>query len=53
MTTQEQVKQFFDQMNKDMAESLELLASEKALMEAIARYEKAWEVKIKLPLASE
>ncbi len=48
MPTQEQVKEFFDQMDKDMDETREMLASEKALMEAMARYEKAWGVKVKL-----
>ncbi len=53
MPTETEVKQFFDQMDKDMAETRELLASEKMLMDAVARYEKAWGVKIKVPLAKE
>ncbi len=53
MPTQEEVKQFFDQMDSDMAETRELVASQEALIQAVERYEKAWGVKIKVPLAEE
>ncbi len=53
MPTTEEIAKFSRQMDKDMAETRELLASEKALMDAVARYEKAWGVKIKVPLATE
>ncbi len=53
MSTNTEVKQFFDQMDRDMAETRKLLESEKILMDAVERYEKAWGVKIKVPLAIE
>ncbi len=52
MITETEVKRFLWKMDKDMAETRELVASEKMLMEAIERYEKAWGVKIKVPLAT-
>ncbi len=53
MPTTEEITKFFRQMDKDMAETRELLASEEALIKAVERYEKAWGVKIKKPLAEE
>ncbi len=53
MPTTEEIAKFFDQMNKDMAETREMVASEEALIKAVERYEKAWGVKIKVPLAEE
>jgi hypothetical protein len=45
MPTEAEVKQFLDQMDRDMAETREMLAS--------TRYEKAWGVKVKLALDTE
>ncbi len=48
MPTETQVKQFLELMDKDMSETREMLESEKMLIDALARYEKAWGVKIKI-----
>ncbi len=53
MPTATELKQFLSQMDKDMSETRELVASEEMLMDAVERYEKAWGVKIKKPLAIE
>ncbi len=53
MPTEAEIKQFEDLMVRDVAKTRELIDSEKMLMEAVERYEKAWGVKIKKPLAIE
>ncbi len=53
MPTEAEIKRFEEKMAKDISETRELLDSEKMLMEAVERYEKAWGVKIKKPLVIE
>ncbi len=53
MPTLEEIKKFEELIEKDVAQTRELLDSEKMLMKAVERYEKAWGVKIKKPLVIE
>ncbi len=53
MPTGEEVKLFIDRMDSDMAKAHEMIAAEDMLIKAVARYEKAWGVKINVTLVEE